>query len=48
MPCGFDHNHLPIGLQIMGKAFAEDTILRVGYAYEQATGWHLRKPAGVS
>lgn len=45
VPCGFDHNNLPIGLQIMGKAFAEDTVLRVGHAYEQATEWHRRKPA---
>ncbi|MEZ4668596.1 MAG: Asp-tRNA(Asn)/Glu-tRNA(Gln) amidotransferase subunit GatA [Anaerolineae bacterium] len=45
VPCGFDHNNLPIGLQIMGKAFAEDTVLRVGHAYEQATEWHLRRPA---
>lgn len=45
VPCGFDHNNLPIGLQIMGKAFAEDTVLRVGHAYEQATAWHRRRPA---
>jgi aspartyl-tRNA(Asn)/glutamyl-tRNA(Gln) amidotransferase subunit A len=35
---------LPIGLQIMGGAFEEGTILRVAHAYEQATGWHLEKP----
>jgi len=44
VPCGFDSQNLPIGLQIMGKAFAEDTILRVGHAYEQATNWHIRRP----
>jgi aspartyl-tRNA(Asn)/glutamyl-tRNA(Gln) amidotransferase subunit A len=44
VPCGFDHQGLPIGLQIMGKAFDEQTVLRVGHAYEQATEWHTRKP----
>jgi aspartyl-tRNA(Asn)/glutamyl-tRNA(Gln) amidotransferase subunit A len=44
IPCGFADG-LPVGLQIMGKPFAEGTILRVAYAYEQATGWHKRRPA---
>ncbi|MBZ0284693.1 MAG: Asp-tRNA(Asn)/Glu-tRNA(Gln) amidotransferase subunit GatA [Anaerolineae bacterium] len=44
VPCGFDHQGLPIGLQILGKAFGEDTILRAGHAYEQSTDWHLRRP----
>ena len=44
LPCGFDRNGLPIGLQIMGRAFDEATILRVAYAYEQATEWHTRWP----
>ena len=44
VPCGFDSQGLPIGLQIMGKAFAEDTILRVGHAYEQSTAWHTHRP----
>jgi len=35
---------LPVGLQIMGDAFAEETVLRVAYAYEQATEWHKRRP----
>jgi aspartyl-tRNA(Asn)/glutamyl-tRNA(Gln) amidotransferase subunit A len=43
IPCGFADG-LPVGLQIMGKPFAEGTILRVAYAYEQATGWHKRRP----
>ena len=37
-------NGLPIGMQIIGKHFDEATILRVAYAYEQATEWHKRKP----
>jgi aspartyl-tRNA(Asn)/glutamyl-tRNA(Gln) amidotransferase subunit A len=44
LPCGFDAKGLPIGLQIMGKYFDEATILRIGYAFEQATDWHKRKP----
>jgi aspartyl-tRNA(Asn)/glutamyl-tRNA(Gln) amidotransferase subunit A len=43
IPCGFADG-LPVGLQIMGNAFAEETILRVAYAYEQATDWHKRRP----
>jgi len=45
MPCGFDSKGLPIGLQIIGKPLDEATILRVAYAYEQATDWHKRKPS---
>jgi aspartyl-tRNA(Asn)/glutamyl-tRNA(Gln) amidotransferase subunit A len=43
VPCGFQ-NGLPIGLQIIGKPFDEETILRVAYTYEQNTDHHLRKP----
>jgi aspartyl-tRNA(Asn)/glutamyl-tRNA(Gln) amidotransferase subunit A len=39
IPAGFDGN-LPIGMQIIGKPFGEEAILRVAYAYEQATEWH--------
>lgn len=42
VPCGF-HNGLPIGLQIIGKSLDEETILRVAYAFEQATDFHRRK-----
>jgi aspartyl-tRNA(Asn)/glutamyl-tRNA(Gln) amidotransferase subunit A len=44
LPCGFDAQGMPIGLQIIGKPFDEATILRAGHAYEQATEWHQRKP----
>ena len=44
VPCGFTSKGLPIGLMITGKAFDEATILRLGYAYEQATDWHRRRP----
>ena len=42
--CGFTSENLPIGLQIAGKPFDEETLLRVAYAYEQATDWHTRRP----
>ncbi len=45
IPCGFTLNNLPIGLQIIGKHFDEETILKVAYAYEQATEWHMRMPS---
>jgi aspartyl-tRNA(Asn)/glutamyl-tRNA(Gln) amidotransferase subunit A len=35
---------LPVGMQVIGKPLAEETILRVGYAYEQATEWHKMRP----
>jgi len=43
LPCGFDAQKLPIGLQIMTKAFDEETLLRVAFSYEQATPWHLER-----
>ena len=43
LPCGFADG-LPVGLQLMGPAFGEEKVLRVAYAYEQATDWHTRKP----
>ncbi len=43
VPCGFDGQGLPIGMQIMGPAFGEGRVLRVAHAYEQATGWHERR-----
>jgi aspartyl-tRNA(Asn)/glutamyl-tRNA(Gln) amidotransferase subunit A len=44
LPCGFDTEGFPIGLQIIGKHFDESTILGIAYAYEQSTDWHKRKP----
>jgi aspartyl-tRNA(Asn)/glutamyl-tRNA(Gln) amidotransferase subunit A len=55
IPAGFAEDHspasssrsgqgLPIGMQIMGKPFDEGTLLRIAFAYEQATDWHKRKP----
>jgi aspartyl-tRNA(Asn)/glutamyl-tRNA(Gln) amidotransferase subunit A len=44
VPCGFTREGLPIGLQLVGKPFGEDAILRIGYHYQQATEWHKRLP----
>jgi aspartyl-tRNA(Asn)/glutamyl-tRNA(Gln) amidotransferase subunit A len=44
LPCGFDGDQMPIGMQIIGKHFDEATMLRVAYAYEQSTEWHKKKP----
>jgi len=41
--CGFTSQNLPIGLQLGSRPFAEETVLRVAYAYEQATPWHTQK-----
>jgi len=43
VPCGFSGG-LPVSLQILGKAFDESTILRIGHAYEQSTTWHKERP----
>lgn len=44
LPCGFTKEpKLPIGLQMLGKPFGEETLLRIAHAYEQATGWHKEK-----
>ena len=42
--CGFTAGNLPIGLQLGGKPFDEQTILNTAYAYEQNTDWHTRRP----
>ena len=44
VPCGFSKENLPIGLQIMGPQWGEETVLKVGHAYEQATDWLSKKP----
>jgi aspartyl-tRNA(Asn)/glutamyl-tRNA(Gln) amidotransferase subunit A len=44
IPCGFADG-MPIGLQLIGKPFAESTIIKAAYAFEQATSFHLAKPA---
>jgi aspartyl-tRNA(Asn)/glutamyl-tRNA(Gln) amidotransferase subunit A len=44
IPCGFTAAGLPVGLQIVGRAFDEATVLRVADAYQRATDWHKRRP----
>lgn len=44
VPCGFASNGLPVGLQIIGKAFDESTVLRVAHAFEQNTEHHQARP----
>jgi aspartyl-tRNA(Asn)/glutamyl-tRNA(Gln) amidotransferase subunit A len=45
VPCGFTSAGLPIGLQVVGARHADALVLRVGQAYQSATGWHLATPA---
>lgn len=45
---GFSRNGLPLGMQVIGRPFDEATVLRVGYAYQRATDWHLRRPRLVA
>jgi aspartyl-tRNA(Asn)/glutamyl-tRNA(Gln) amidotransferase subunit A len=47
-PIGFGPNGLPLSMQIIGKPFAEATVLRVADAYQQVTDWHLRVPETVA
>lgn len=45
LPCGFTSNpKLPIGLQLLGKPFGEETLLKVAHAYEQSADWRENKP----
>ncbi len=45
VPCGFTKEGLPIGLEIVSRAWADAKVLNVGYVFEQATEWHKRMPA---
>ncbi len=44
LPCGFSSGGLPIGMQLIGRAFEEEMILRAAHAYEQVTPWHTKRP----
>jgi aspartyl-tRNA(Asn)/glutamyl-tRNA(Gln) amidotransferase subunit A len=43
IPCGFSADGLPIGLQLVGRALGEETLLRAAYAFEQSTDYHRRR-----
>jgi aspartyl-tRNA(Asn)/glutamyl-tRNA(Gln) amidotransferase subunit A len=45
LPCGFTKDSLPIGLQIVSRAWGEFKVLNIGHAFEQATEWHTHTPA---
>lgn len=47
IPCGFDRNQLPIGLQIQGNHFAEALILNAAHRFQEATDWHRQEPAAM-
>ncbi len=47
VPCGFDGQGLPVGLQIIGNYFSEARMLNVAHRYQLATDWHLRAPPGI-
>ncbi len=44
IPGGFDHEGMPIGIQLIGNAFGEETLLQIAYTFEQNTNYHERKP----
>jgi aspartyl-tRNA(Asn)/glutamyl-tRNA(Gln) amidotransferase subunit A len=44
IPCGFDNANMPIGLQLIGKPFAEERLLQIAHTYEQTTSWHRQHP----
>ena len=44
VPCGLSSEGMPIGLQLAGRPFDEETVLRAAHAYEQSTDWHSRRP----
>ncbi len=44
VPCGFDSDGMPIGLQLVSNVLREDLLFEAGYAYEQSTEWHKKQP----
>ncbi|MBI5353884.1 MAG: amidase [Chloroflexi bacterium] len=48
VPCGFTKDGLPIGLQIVSRAWNEAGVLRAGYAFQETTEWHKKKPGILS
>ena len=48
VPCGFNANDLPIGMQLIGNYFSEARLLQVAHQYQQASDWHLRQASEVA
>src|SRR5882757_5214250 len=46
LPAGFGEASMPVGLQLIGNYFQEAQLLHAAHAFQQATDWHVRKPAG--
>ena len=46
VPCGVTTTGLPLAFQAAGRPFDERILLRLGHAYQEAAGWHVRRPAG--
>ena len=44
VPCGFTEGGLPLSIQIAGRPFQENTLFRIGHAYQQRTTWHDARP----
>jgi aspartyl-tRNA(Asn)/glutamyl-tRNA(Gln) amidotransferase subunit A len=45
VPCGFNQNNMPIGMQLIGNYFSEARLLQIAHQYQQATDWNLRQPS---
>ncbi len=48
VPMGFGKNHLPVGLQIVGRAFDEASVIALAAAYQKKTDWHRQRPPAIS
>jgi aspartyl-tRNA(Asn)/glutamyl-tRNA(Gln) amidotransferase subunit A len=47
-PCGFGAGQLPVGLQLVGDYFSEARLLNAAHRFQQASDWHLRRPAAAA
>lgn len=47
IPCGFDDAGLPIGMQLLGAQFKEETLIKLGHAYQEVTDWHTHRPKPI-
>ena len=48
IPVGFDSNHLPVGMQLIGNYWQESVILNAAHQYQQQTNWHQQMPKGIA